>query len=57
MEIAKVLDPSLQLLAPVALLETRVVKPDVKFDPDKIIEGKLPKEEDLLLHQRILSAG
>jgi hypothetical protein len=56
-EIAKALDPTLPTLTPTAMLETMVVKPEVKFDPDKIIDGTLPKETELLFHQRIVGGG
>jgi hypothetical protein len=54
LEIARLLDGNIQSLSLVAMLETMVVKPSAAFDPGKILDGKLPAEGDLLLHQRIL---
>lgn len=56
LEIAKLLDPTLHDVKPVAMLETMVVKPEAAFDRDKILDGKFPDPKDALLHQRILSA-
>jgi len=57
LEIAKLLDPDLKDVKPTAMLETMVVNPAVEFNGGSLLDGKVTlKEEDLLLHQRILSA-
>jgi hypothetical protein len=57
LEIAKVLDPTVQSIKPTAILETMVVQPDFDFDGAALLDGKATLEEkDLLFHQRILNA-
>jgi hypothetical protein len=57
LEIAKLLDTELEKVRPTAMLETMVARPDVDFDGGGLLDGKAKfKEEDLLLHQRILAA-
>lgn len=58
LEIAKLLDSSLQSVKPAAMLETKVFKPEFAFDGSALLDGKdTSKEDDLLFHQRIVSAG
>jgi hypothetical protein len=55
LEIAGLLDPSVQNVRPTAMLELLVVKPEVEFDVDSYLEGKFPAPDKLVMGERIIN--
>ena len=57
LEASRVLDPSLAAVRPKAMLTLTVLQETRKFNPLDFLAGKNPKEEDVAVPQRLVSAG